>query len=75
MAGQYQNPVGIDISEEDVEYYGVEGEISSENDEDSRPIFESPDVLRESVQLDHANHGIEAFEKTIEVINDSLGVS
>ena len=44
IAGQYQNPVGLSIAHEDIVMYGVEEVI----DNDSRPVFEVPQVIDES---------------------------
>ena len=41
IAGQAQNPVGLDIPLHDLNQYGVEGDIDDETDEheEGRPIF------------------------------------
>ena len=46
IAGQAQNPVGLDISPNDLNQYGVEDDIDDEIDEneEGRPIFSPPVV-------------------------------
>lgn len=50
MAGQAQNPIGLDLPIGDVHEYGLESSIDDHNDQDEeegRPIF-SPPVLESS---------------------------
>ena len=42
ISGQLQNPVGADIPPENLELYGVEGNVEDDNIENERPIFVSP---------------------------------
>eukprot|EP00794_Sanderia_malayensis_P001890 gene1890-2144_t len=81
ISGQMQNPAGIQISNEELEYYGAEGNIEddlNEQDEGGRPIFFAPDVLSDELLQrlnasvpqyfwDH-NHGIEMYQIALEEI-------
>ena len=42
VAGQLQNPVGIEDDFVDVQHYGVEGVLHDERDENNGPIFDMP---------------------------------
>ena len=47
MAGQVQNPTGLDILVDDVQQYGTEEEIddtSDDENEEGRPIFFSTNI-------------------------------
>ena len=75
IAGQAQNPVGLDIPVNDLEHYGVEGDINDENEGD-RPIF-SPPVLEFSesclaelnaVAPNPSNYLIDQYMTNLEII-------
>eukprot|EP00112_Aurelia_sp_Birch-Aquarium-sp1_P022602 Seg6421.1 transcript_id=Seg6421.1/GoldUCD/mRNA.D3Y31 product="hypothetical protein" protein_id=Seg6421.1/GoldUCD/D3Y31 len=81
ISGQMQNPSGIQMSHEELEFYGTEGIIeddSNEPHEGGRPIFYAPDVLSdELLQHLHAsvpqnllnhNHGIDMYQTALEEI-------
>ena len=75
IAGQAQNPVGLDIPVNDLEHYGVEGDINDENEGD-RPIFSPPVVefsescLAElnAVAPNPSNYLIDQYMTNLEII-------
>ena len=75
IAGQVQNPVGLDIPVNDLEHYGVEGDINNENEGD-RPIFSPPVVefsescLAElnAVAPNPSNYLIDQYMTNLEII-------
>ena len=81
VAGQLQNPVGIEDDFVDVEHYGVEGVLHDERDEDSRPIFEMPftlgdhclEALRNQVpsSWNSTNYGIDVYLQALSIIENS----
>ncbi len=79
IAGQAQNPVGLDIPPDDLNQYGVEGEIDADTDdeiEDGRPIFSPPVVefnercLAElnAVPPNPGNYWIDQYMTNLEII-------
>ena len=82
VAGQLQNPVGIESDIADVDHYGVEGVLHVERDEDSRPIFEAPYTIRGDClqSLAHqvppgwnsTNYGIEVYLQALSIIENSI---
>ena len=83
VAGQLQNPVGIEDDFIDVEHYGVEGVLRDERDEDSRPIFEMPhtlsdhclESLRNKVPSSwtSTNYGIDVYLQALSITENSSG--
>ena len=83
VAGQLQNPVGIEDNFVDVEHYGVEGVLHDERDEDSRPIFEMPyplsnhclESLRNQVpsSWNSTNYGIDVYLQALSITENSSG--
>ena len=81
VAGQMQNPIGIESDIADIEHYGAEGVLHEERDLDSRPIFEVPytltahslQSLRNQVppRWDSNNYGIEVYLRTLSIIANS----
>ena len=84
MAGQLQNPTGIVLDDDEVQYYGTEGQVDENDDcfEESRPIFEGPHGLSEDVQQilsqeisfpwESQNHGIDVYQHAVQIISSSL---
>jgi hypothetical protein len=78
IAGQAQNPVGLDTPLHDLNQYGVKGNIDDESDEneEGRPIFSPPVVefdercLAElnAVVPNPSNHWIDQFMTNLEII-------
>ena len=78
VSGQMNNQVGIEFSEDELMYYGVEGQVDRDDDESVRPIFSAPEILTEEmIETLNANLatcvmddnvGIEAFTKTLELV-------
>jgi transposase len=78
IAGQAQNPVGLDIPLHELNQYGVEGDIDDETDEneEGRPIFSSPVVefnercLAElnAVAPNPSNYWIDQYMTNLEII-------
>ena len=81
LAGQLQNPVGLEGEFVDVEQYGMEGVLHDERDEDSRPIFEMPHTLSdhclESLRnqvpssWNSSNYGIDVYLQALSIIENS----
>lgn len=81
LAGQLQNPVGLEDDFVDVEHYGMEGVLHDERDEDSRPIFEMPHTLSdhclESLRnqvpssWNSSNYGIDVYLQALSIIENS----
>eukprot|EP00794_Sanderia_malayensis_P012464 gene12464-13752_t len=86
VSGQMQNPVGVELEDADLEYYGVEGIVEDEtvpaNNNGGRPIFAAPDLLSDEL-LDHLNmnvprnlfsdnHGIVMYLRVLQEIPDFL---
>ena len=79
IAGQTNNPIGLNII--DVDSYGVEGIIDTDDDifEGGRPIFTAPNLLNENIitilehNLNSENNedanGIEKYLKTLDIVN------
>ena len=44
ISGQLQNPIGVDIPPENLELYGIEGNVEDDCIEDERPTFVSHTV-------------------------------
>ena len=82
IAGQYQNPIGIVLEEQEMELYGVDGDTSEprfeESDVGTRPIFTLPDIISEECQMHlqeqinseelSDNHGITAYVRAVDII-------
>ena len=79
IAGQAQNPVGLDLPLAGLQEYGVEGHVDDDEDnaeQDDRPIF-SPPLLQlsencitelASVELNSNNFRIEQYASTLQII-------
>ena len=82
IAGQLQNPVGIELGSEAINSYGVEGFINDEAGEgirDTRPMFQPPsfqltDNLKQRLQYEisatwtSSNFGIDMYLKGIHIV-------
>ena len=79
IAGQYQNPVGINESTAVSEEYGIEGIIHEDASCDDGPIFEAPavdvskqcmDEVKSRITEDAVliNHGVHAFLTAVSII-------
>ena len=80
ISGQLQNPVGADIPPENLELYGVEGNLEDDNIENERPIFVSPtdgvldedilECLHAQIPLNDfpANYGINDYVAAVQLI-------
>ena len=81
IAGQLQNPVGIEQTATEIADYGVDGIIRNDGDGDSRPIFAPPPPsyqmsaacfaeLNAEVpsQWTSSNYGIELYVKAVNII-------
>ncbi|KAJ7386861.1 hypothetical protein OS493_006894 [Desmophyllum pertusum] len=85
VAGQLQNPVGIELRGEAIPSYGVEGFIDDEAEDGSgRPIFDPPsfqlsDNCREQLSIEipatwiSPNFGIDLYPKALDIITHSEG--
>ena len=86
VSGQMQSPVGVELEDADLEYYGVEGIIEDAtvpaNNDGGRPIFAAPYLMRDEL-LDHLNfsvpenlfsenHGITMYVRVVQEIADFL---
>lgn len=80
LLGQMQNPIGLEITAENLPLYGVEGHTSSASD-DGRPILDAPpSVLSEECQLalsteipsnwTSTNFGIDIYLKAVNCIRN-----
>jgi len=52
ISNQMSNPVGVDFSKEEIEFYGVEGNVGNDledNSTDGRPVFSAPDILTDKL--------------------------
>lgn len=72
LSGQMNNPVGIDLSTEDMRFYGVEGDVEENenlNVPRQRPIFSAPEILPQNV--------IELINDTgnSDIYEDSTGIN
>lgn len=81
ISGQYQNPEGIGMESNDLEYYNVEGvEFDNEENFDERPVFTAPTLMTDtcldklnteiSEELKNDNNGITSFIKAVEIISN-----
>ena len=81
ISGQLQNPIGLDLTENEINAYGIEGFIDNDGDEagDDRPIFQAPHVeisneclatLNQSIGKDWLsdNYGIDKFNQAVDII-------
>ena len=83
VAGQAQNPVGLDIPVHDFNQYGIEGIIGNPEDEDEedRPIFSSPVIeLNErclaelnAIAPNPSNYQIDQYVINLEIIKRYSG--
>eukprot|EP00112_Aurelia_sp_Birch-Aquarium-sp1_P000010 Seg1.12 transcript_id=Seg1.12/GoldUCD/mRNA.D3Y31 product="hypothetical protein" protein_id=Seg1.12/GoldUCD/D3Y31 len=82
VSGQMQSPVGVELEDADLEYYGAEGIIEDATVPGGRPIFAAPYLLSDEL-LDHLNmrvpqnlfsenHGIIMYVKVLQEIADFL---
>ena len=83
ISGQMLNPVGIELGNEELEFYGVEGPLDGP-DEGTRPIFSAPNRLNNElvhrlhdlvVESDHETehnktHGIALYLKVLDVVTN-----
>ena len=82
MAGQLQNPTGIALDNDAIQYFGTDGQVNEDNDlfEESRPIFEGPPSVSEqclqilsdeipNMWASH-NHGIDVYQHAVQIITD-----
>ena len=78
-----QNPCGVELSDTDLTYYGVDGDIANEEtntEEGGRPIFFAPILqhegiiqhLKRNVPFDNENHGISMFLRVMQEIEHFL---
>lgn len=79
VAGQMNNPIGIEFTHEELLCYGVEGFADDDLEENDRPIFSAPEVLfTEAIDVYNAtidpsvvdNSGINAYTKLLEIVNN-----
>ena len=49
ISGQMNNPVGIELTEEEMEYFGTEGFVEHAEDEDDRPILAGLPTVSEEI--------------------------
>ena len=85
VAGQLQNPVGIELRSEDIPYYGVEGFINDNEvgfDSD-RPVFDPPSFqlsnnCRQQLNIEisptwtSSNFGIDLYLKALNIVKSSV---
>ena len=81
VSGQFQNPIGIDIPSTELQFYGVDGDLHDDRDEDTRPIFNAPVTLSNhcsqilSSQIPShwtsANYGVEVYLQALSIIENS----
>ena len=81
VSGQFQNPIGIDIPSNELQFYGAEGVLHDDRDEDTRPIFNAPvtlsnhcsQILSSQIPSDwtSANYGIEVYLQALSIIENS----
>lgn len=82
ISGQLQNPIGLELTENETNAYGIEGFINEDAGEagDDRPIFQAPHVeisyeclaaLNQSIGEDWLsdNYGIDKFDQAVYIIN------
>ena len=85
VSGQMQNPCGVELSDADLTYYGVDGDVANEEayvEEGGRPIFLAPILqhegmiqhLQRNVPFDHENHGISMFLRVVQEIEHFLQI-
>ena len=84
VAGQLQNPVGLELRSELIPHYGVEGFITEGGDDGSgRPIFDALSFQLSNdcrQQLNHktastwtsSNFGIEVYLKALHIVRQSV---
>ena len=87
IAGQLQNPVGIELRHNEIDCYGIEGFRNYDDVEDGsgRPIFDSLslDVLSDDCKQQlyseipttwtSSNFGIDVYLKALSIVKNSLG--
>ena len=56
VSGQLLNPVGIELSDLDIDMYATEGIVDNSINEGDRPIFEAPNVISEECQRELYEH-------------------
>ena len=81
VSGQLQNPVGIELSSAELEFYGAEGVLHMERVEDSRPIFQVPvalsdhrsQILSNQVPTNwtSSNYGIDVYLRVLDILENS----
>ena len=84
VAGQLQNPVGIELRSEAIPHYGIEGFINDDDDDGSgRPIFDPPsfqlsDNCRQQLNIEipsawtSSNFGIDLYLKALHIVKHSV---
>ena len=81
IAGQLQNPMGIELESEAINSYGVEGFVNDEAEEDSqgRPMFQAPSFqlsenCKQQLQTEipstwtSSNFGIDMYLKGLHIV-------
>ena len=84
VAGQLQNPVGIELRSEAIPHYGIEGFINDDDDDGSgRPIFDPPsfqlsDNCRQQLNIEipsawtSSSFGIDLYLKALHIVKHSV---
>ncbi len=84
VAGQLQNPMGIELTIDEIDNYGADGNIDDSTEDNERPIFYPPSfVVPEACQhiLDNeapatgssTNFGIDIYLSALNIIQNFLG--
>lgn len=82
ISGQYQNPEGIEIDHQELEFYGVEENVLEYDESlDERPVFTTPSIITDTcfdelntkiTEEDKTdNHGITSFLLAVRIIKES----
>lgn len=82
LSGQMQNPVGIELEEQEIQEYGIEDEETEDIAEDAyaRPIYEAPvneDCIRKlqaeiPLPWTSNNFGIDVYLKGLDIVNNEI---
>lgn len=84
VAGQLQNPVGLELRSEALVHYGVEGFVEDVGDRSGRPVFEPlsfqlSDNCRQQLNIEipstwtSSNFGIDLYLKALRIVQHSVG--
>ena len=82
VSGQMQNPLGVELSSNELEHYGSEGYTDQDEvNQSGRPIFSAPEFLTDDLlnklnasvpaELFFENYGIEMFIQVVEILTNS----